>query len=70
MFCNFCGPGRPSLFPTKKESAEAKKLLPSHILDIVTAMQPAVIKAMAGKDGSMLDRAIVENVIVQKLALQ
>ena len=32
--------------------------------------EPAVIKAMAGKEGSLLDRAIVENVNVQKLALQ
>ena len=52
------------------KSIEAKKPLPGHIQDIVTAMQPAVIKAMAGKDGSLLDRAIVENVNVQKLALQ
>ena len=51
------------------KSLEAKAPLPGHIQDIVTAMQPAVIKAMAGKEGSLLDRAIVENVKVQKLAL-
>lgn len=44
-------------------------MLPGHIHDLVTAIQPAVVRAQAGKGGSLLDRAITENVKLQMEAL-
>jgi carbonic anhydrase len=43
--------------------------LPGHIQDLVTAIQPAVVKAQAGKSFSLLDRSIIENVKLQKEAM-
>ncbi len=51
-------------------SVEGKAaMLPGHIQDLVTAIQPAVVKAQAGKGSSLLERSIVENVKLQKEAM-
>jgi carbonic anhydrase len=44
-------------------------MLPGHIQDLVSAIQPAVVKAQASNGGTLLERAIVENVRLQKMAL-
>jgi carbonic anhydrase len=51
------------------KSIDSKDMLPGTLQDIVSAIQPSVVRAQSGTGGSLLDRAIVENVKLQLQAL-
>ena len=49
---------------------ETKDMLPGTMQDIISAIQPAVVRAQRETGGSLLDRSIVENVKLQEQFLQ
>ena len=49
---------------------ETKDTLPGTMQDIISAIQPAVVRAQRETGGSLLDRSIVENVKLQEQFLQ
>ena len=52
------------------KSIESKKMLPGTLQDIISAIQPAVVRAQNGPADKLLDRAILENVKMQEQALE
>lgn len=52
------------------KSVESKSMLPGTLQDIISAIQPAVVRAQNGPADKLLDRAILENVEMQKQALE
>ena len=49
---------------------ETKDMLPGTMQDIISAIQPAVVRAQRETGGSLLDRSIVENIKLQEQFLQ
>lgn len=51
------------------KSIESNSMLPGTLQDIISAIQPAVVRAQNGPADKLLDRAIFENVKMQEQAL-
>jgi carbonic anhydrase len=52
------------------KSIESRNMLPGTMQDIISAIQPAVVRAQGGPADKLLDRAIFENVKMQEQALE
>jgi carbonic anhydrase len=52
------------------KSVESRGMLPGTMQDIISAIQPAVVRAQNGPADKLLDRAIFENVKMQEQALE
>jgi len=52
------------------QSIETRNMLPGTLQDIVSAIQPAVVRARSGTGDTLLGRSIMENVKMQEQALE